>query len=171
MALIESTGGGTGGDDAIDGKGGIVGVSACDEGSEFFGKKAYFAKASFGKGEDDVGGELSFVGFAFHHGNDGSNGGIDKAFAGFAPGLHDVGGGFVSAVGVGHATDDGVLIGALSESGEEFAYFYAGDVGGDGFEVVVIVFAGIGLRIEGFEVGGASPYPYFDDGSSGGRLR
>ena len=65
---------------------------------------------------------------------------------------------------VGHAADDGVLVGLLGKQREQFAYADTVHIGRDGLvERPAVVVPGFGLRIKGVQMRRAAPHPNLDD--------
>ena len=65
---------------------------------------------------------------------------------------------------VGHAADDGILVGLLGQQGQQLADADAVHVGGDRLvQRAAVVVAGLRLGVEGVEVRRAAPHPDLDD--------
>ena len=97
-----------------------------------------------------------------HHGADGR---VHQTIAGLPACLDQVGRGLVGVYAMGHAADEGVFVGLLREQGQQLTDPDSRHIGGKGIgERSAIIVAGLGLRVEGVEVGGPSPHPDLDDG-------
>ncbi len=90
---------------------------------------------------------------------------INHPAAGRPAGLNHVGGRLVGVDAVGHAADDGILVGLLGQERQHLANPDAGHIGLDRLgERAAVIVAGAWLRVERIEVGGAAPDPDLDDG-------
>ena len=70
--------------------------------------------------------DLDVLDGTLEQGDDGANARINPAVAGLAAGLDFVGCRFVAVHAVGHAADDGILVGLLRRFGEQLADSNAG---------------------------------------------
>jgi len=121
-----------------------------------------FGEAPLGPGEHHVGRDEALVAglVALEQRDHGADARVDHPAAGLPPRLHDVGRGLVAVDAVGHAADDGVLVGLFRQQGEGGVDRDAVDVGGDHLvEWPAVGLAGVGLGVEGVEVGRAAPHP------------
>jgi hypothetical protein len=85
-------------------------------------------------------------------------------YAGWVAGLHQVGRRLVAVVAVGHAADEGELVGLPGQLGEERAELDSLHVGGDEFvELAQVVVARARLRVPGVVVRHAAPQEDLDD--------
>ncbi len=100
----------------------------------------------------------------------GAGAGIDQPIAGRATGLHQVGRRFMAAVVVGHAADDGVLVGLLGQQRKLATDADAVHIGRDRFvQRTAVVVARVRLGIESVGVRRAAPHPHLDHGLGLGR--
>ena len=104
-------------------KRGLAGIAAGGEGLVARAQEAGFGEAALRLGEHDVGRDQALVAgvVALEQRDHRADAGIDIAAAGHAAGLHHVGGGFVAVDAVGHAADEGILVGLLGQQRQEFA--------------------------------------------------
>ena len=92
-----------------------------------------------------------------------SGAGVDQPLARLPAGLHRVGSGFVGVDAVGHAADDGVLVGLIRQQRHQLVDFEAGGFGRDRLiERAAVIVAGRGFGIEGVGVRRAAPHPDLD---------
>ena len=120
------------GSDAFDLEPRRVGVAAGGKRLEQGAEETFFRKSPLGLGQDHVGRDQPFVIRAFEQREDGADAGVGQPFTGRVRGLHQVGSGLMAVVTVGHAADEGKLVGLLGEVGEQFAEPKPIHVGGDG---------------------------------------
>ena len=145
---------------------GLRRVAAGGEGFVAIAQKARLGKPSLRLGEHDVGRNQSLIAgvVALKQRNHRANAGIDLPVARHPPRLHHVGGRFVGVDAVGHAADDGILVGLLGQQGKQFADHDPVHIGGDGLvQRTAVVVAGLRFGIESIEVRRAAPHPDLDD--------
>ncbi len=78
--------------------------------------------------------------------------------------LHHVGGGLMAVVAMGHAADDGILVGLFGQQRHQFADPDAVHVRGDRLvQRTAIIVAGFRFRVQRIQVWGAAPHPNLDN--------
>ena len=112
----------------------------------------------------DVGRKQPFVLLFLEEGEDGAHAGVGQPPAGQVAGLHQVGRRLVAVVAMGHAADQGVLVGLLGQFGEQRAELDSIHVGGDDLvKLTQVVVARTRLRVPGVVVRHAAPQEDLDD--------
>ncbi len=149
--------------DAVHHEPGGIGLSAGDQRRIFFAQEPHLREAPLGHRQDHVGRQISFVIFGFEHGDHRADGGIDLAAAGDPSGLHEVGGGLMTVVGMGHGANDGVFVRVPGQQRKVFADADPRNVGGDGLVSAVVRFGGIRLGVESLKLAWTAPDPHLDD--------
>ena len=149
-----------------------VGVAAGGERLVARPQEARLVEAALGPGQHDVGwdeaGVAAIVPLELR--DDGPEGRVNQPAAGLAAGLDDVRSGLVAVIAVGHAADDGVLVGLLRELGQQLPDLDPGHVRVDRtVERPGVVVARVGLRVEGVGVRRAAPHPDLNDRLRPGR--
>ena len=127
-------------------------------------QETFFGKASLWLGQHHVGRDEPFVVGAFEQREHGADARVGQTFTGGVPGLHQVGGGFMTVVAVGHAPDERILVGLLGQVGKQFAKLNPVHIGGDRlFQLTHVVVARVRLGVPGVNVRHATPQEDLDD--------
>ncbi len=148
------------GDDAFHHEPGLRRIAAGGEGFVSRPQETGLGEPPLRLGQHDVGREQALVAgvVALEQRDHGAGAGIDQPIAGAPAGLRQVGRRLVAVVAVGHAADDGVLVGLLGQHRQQLADPDPVHVGLDRFDQrTAVVVARLRLRIEGVQVRRAAP--------------